>query len=274
MIVKEYEHGFKDTWNDVLVKSKEGYYTSVSDFHEHEFYEVNLILSGNVNILLKDQAEHGTSHYLVLTSPGTPHYISCQPDTLYSRLYLMFSHSFIANSILESESLLSIFGKHGNILRINNSQKELCQKLIRQIHAEKKLFRKQLLTLYLLSTLAEFQQNNPLQPAKIPAYIMEALSYIDSNFNQKIVADCLAKHLYVSRTTLMTGFKKYTGETLNGYILNYRLKNAIKALQMGKTEQETAEICGFHDSSALIRAFKKMYRMTPKQYINTFSAQL
>lgn len=269
MIVKEYEHGFGETWKDICVNAKEGYYTSVSDFHEHEFYEVNLILSGNVNILLKDQMEQGTEHYLVLTSPGTPHYISCQPDTLYRRLYLMFSHTFVANTVPEWESLLAVFGKHGNIIRIEDKQKDLCQTLIEQIQKEANPFRQRLLALYLLSAIAEMSRDNNLQPSKLPPYVMGALEYISENYGQKIVADTLAKHLYVSRTTLMIGFKKYTGITLNDYILDCRLKHAITSLEQGKTEQETADACGFHDSSALIRAFKKVYQMTPREYISS-----
>lgn len=46
-----YDYGFKKVWNDVFIAHREGYYTSVTDYHEHDFYEINLILSGNVKIL-------------------------------------------------------------------------------------------------------------------------------------------------------------------------------------------------------------------------------
>ena len=74
-----YDHGFGETWNDVFVHLREGYYTSVTDYHEHDFYEINLILSGNVRILLGDRSEQGAGKCMVLTRPNTPHYISCEP---------------------------------------------------------------------------------------------------------------------------------------------------------------------------------------------------
>ena len=83
---------------------------------------------------------------------------------------------------------------------------------------------------------------------------------------EKIVAAELAWHLNIGRTTLMTGFKSYTGNTLNDYLIRYRVKNALRMLRQGATTQETADACGFGDICSLIRGFKKCYGMTPKQY--------
>jgi AraC-like DNA-binding protein len=271
MIIKEYEHGYGDTWKDTYISRKEAYSSSVSDFHEHEFYEINLILSGNVNILLKDHMVQGTHPFLVLTRPGTPHYISCKPDTLYSRLYFLFSHTFISGVVANWEQALSVFGKNGTIISLTEQQAKQFQSLIEEIQAEPNRFRKQLLTFYLLSLMGETTPNNRSSQDKLPGYIMAALEYIDNHFDQKIVAEELAKQFYVSRTTLMTGFKKYIGVTLNEYILDCRLKHAIYHLTQGISEQETALICGFSDSSSLIRAFKKMYQVTPRKYMNSFT---
>lgn len=267
MINKAYEHGFGEEWKDFRISCKEGYSTSVSDFHEHEFYEINLILSGNVNILLKDKREQGRGKYLVLTSPGTPHYISCQPDVLYKRLYLLVSYRFIANYVPEWEQLATLFGKNGTVIKLDDKKAELCETMIRKIQEEKDRFRQRLLIFYLLSQLSEMAEESGANSQKIPKYIVGALSYINEHYDQKIVAERLAEQFYVSRTTLMTAFKKYTGVTLNDYILNFRLKRAIEELQGGKTVQETAEVCGFSDSSTLIRVFHRVYHMTPRQYL-------
>ncbi len=267
MINKAYEYGFGEEWKDFRVNCREGYSTSVSDFHEHEFYEVNLILSGNVNILLKDKREQGKGKYLVLTSPGTPHYISCQPDVLYKRLYLLVSHQFIANYVPEWEQMAALFGKNGTIIKIDDKSAKLCEAMIQKVQEEKNRFRQRLLIFYLLSRLSEMVEESDLNPQKLPKYIMGALSYISEHYDQKIIAESLAAQLYVSRTTLMTAFKKYTGVTLNDYILDFRMKRAVEELRNGKTVQETAESCGFSDSSTLIRVFHRVYHMTPRQYL-------
>ena len=104
-----YDYGFGVEWTDVLVTRRDGYYTSVTDYHEHDFFEINLILSGNVKILMKNHVEEGTQNRIVLAPPKTPHYISCKPDVMYSRLYLIFTRSFISNCFPECNPLLTTF---------------------------------------------------------------------------------------------------------------------------------------------------------------------
>ena len=267
MINKAYENGYGTEWKDFRIKYREGYSTSVTDFHEHEFFEVNLILSGNVNILMKDKVEAGSGNYVVLTSPGTSHYIRCKSDTLYKRLYLMVSRQFVVNYVPEWEELVSVFGKKGRIIKINSKEAELYEEMIKQIQEEPNQFRQRLLILYFFSYLSEKIEDRDLDSAKVPKHVVDALSYINEHLNQKIVAEQLATQLFVSRTTLLTTFKQYTGVTLNNYILDSRIKKAISELRDGKTEQETAELCGFNDSPTLIKAFRRVYNMTPKQYL-------
>ena len=267
MINKAYEHGYGTEWQDFRIKCRESYSTSVTDFHEHEFFEVNLILSGNVNILMKDKVEEGNGSYVVLTSPGTPHYIRCAPDTLYKRLYLMVSRQFIVNYVPEWEELVSLFGKRGRVIKITNKEAEKYEQMIKKIESETNRFRQRLLILFFFSYLSEKVEDRDLDSQKIPAHIMKALTYVNEHLGEKIVAEQLAEQLYVSRTTLLTTFKQYTGVTLNSYILNCRIKKAISMLKNGKTEQVVAEECGFGNSSAFIKSFKKVYDITPMQYL-------
>ncbi|MBQ7900911.1 MAG: helix-turn-helix transcriptional regulator [Clostridia bacterium] len=269
-----YDYGYGSAWTDVHIDRREGYYTSVADYHEHDFYEINLIVSGNVKILLADRSEQGTQNRIVLTKPGTPHFISCNPDTLYSRLYLVFSRDFAENCVPEWEQLEAVFGKSGSIVTITPVQKDFFIMLINNIENEANPFRQKLLVLYLLSCIKDCLSGCNQSSVATPPYIIKALDYINKHYTEKIVASKLAQTLYIGRTTLMTDFKKYTGNTLNGYIVHCRLKNSLILLQSGKTIQQTAELCGFGDSSGLIRCFKKHFGTTPKQYIKDAASQL
>ncbi|MBQ3125389.1 MAG: helix-turn-helix domain-containing protein [Clostridia bacterium] len=265
---KLYDHGYGIKWDGVYVEQRERYHSSVADFHEHDFYEINLILSGNVKILLTNQSEDGTSCKIVLTKPNTTHFISCNPDTLYSSLYLVFTDDFITSCNPEWMQLLATFGKTGKIITLSDEQKKYCKQIITKIKEEKNSFRKKILIMYLLSYTNEFSASDKSESNVTPNYIIKALHYINEHFPEKIVASDLARRLFVCRTTLMTDFKKYTGSTLNNYIIHCRLKKAIQLLRSGKTEHETAEKCGLGDVSGLIRCFKRSFGMTPKQYMN------
>ncbi len=260
-----YDYGYGSNWKDAYVIKKEGYYTSVAKFHEHNFYEINLILSGNVRILLSDRTEEGCGCRMVLTRPDTPHFISCKPDTLYSRIYLLFSDDFIADYIPEWKKLSLSFGKCGQILTLNEEQKNVCLEIIEKINNETDSMRKRLLILYLLSYISDFSEASHFE--KAPSYLIDVLSYIEQNYTKRITASDLAENFYVGRTTLMTSFKKYTGSTLNQYIVHFRLKKALTLIKNGKTQQEAAELCGFNDGSTLIKSFKKNFGTTPKKYL-------
>lgn len=265
-----YDLGYGHVWNDVFVKYKEGYRTSVTDYHAHGFYEINLILSGNVKILMKDRFEEGNGKYLVLTRPGTPHYISCKPDTLYRRLYLIFTEDFIKDLFIEDPDIKSIFGDFGAIIKISDENAELFRKTIEQIRVEE-LREQRFLTHYFLSKVESTCERNARSHTKTPEYVINALSYIESHYGEKITAEGLAKALYIGRTTLMTEFKKHTGKTLVDYLTAYRIKNAILLLKEDRTLEYTAEKCGFSDSSGLIRAFKRSFGTTPHKYIKNSS---
>lgn len=269
-----YDYGYGIEWTDFFVQHRQGYYTSVSDFHKHDFYEINLILSGNIKILFTDKTEQGTQNRIVLARPGTPHYVSCNSDTLYSRLYLLFSDDFLAEYVPEWKKLVSVFGKNGRIITISEEQKEFCKAIIERIQTEPDKFRQKISILYLLSYISEFADEDDATSEEIPQFVMKALTYIEEHYSEKIIASDLAKKLFVSRTTLMTAFKKYTDTTLNNYLINCRLKNAVRLLKQGKAEYQVAEICGFNDSCGLIRSFKKHFGMTPRQYLSKSSDKI
>lgn len=262
-----YDSGFGTVWKDVFVIYRKGYSTSVTDYHEHEFYELNLILSGNVKILLSDRCEEGTENRLVLTPPRAPHYISCQSDTLYNRLYLMFTEDFIADHIAEWQQLSAVFGETGQILTLTEYQTSFFRNLIEQIKQETSSFRRRMLICYLLSHISELAGECGSDVTHIPSYILEAIAYLENHHHENIIASDLAKMLHIGRTTLMTGFKKHTGSTVGEYLTHCRLRHAVLLLREGKTVEYTASRCGFADSSGLSHSFKRIYGVTPGEYV-------
>ena len=257
---------YRTHWTDCTVDYYEGYRTTMADFHMHDYYEVSLILTGSVKVLLSDRSQEGEGARIVLSAPKTPHFISRDPEIFYSRLNLLFSHEFLDGYVPEASHLLSVFGKHGRVLPLEESERDFFRDLMLDLSAETDAFRRRLKILCILSHVAEHAKEAPADP-DIPPCVTGALTYIGEHFSEKILAADLAWRLGVGRTTLMTAFKAYTGSTLNDYVIRCRVKNALHMLRAGKTEQEAAEACGFGDTCGLIRGFKKCYSMTPRQYL-------
>lgn len=257
-------------WADVFVERREGYRTSVTDYHEHAFYEINLIFSGNIKVLLRDRFVEGCENRIVLTAPHTPHYITCQPDTLYSRLYLLFTDAYAAEFLPAWESLSAVFGENGNTVRLTPSETLYMKDLIEEIDAQPSDLGKKLLIYYLLLRISELSGDGVGAERK-PQYLMDAIAYIEANYAKRIVAEDLARMLYIGRTTLMTEFKRLVGCTLNEYITDCRLKNAVRFLSEGEILDAVAEKCGFADSSGLSRAFRRRFGCSPRQYLRKIS---
>ncbi len=267
MSVALFQNGYGTDWKDIRLDRYSAFYPNMSDYHMHEYFEISLILSGNVHVLLADQAVHSTEAKLVLLRPFTPHFIYCEPDRLYSRRNVLFAPDFLSDSLTEWQSLNHVFRENGAILTLSDKQTEQYLALVEQIENENSILRKRLLLLYFLSLISDAMRESG-EVLSLPAYISGALSYISTHYSEHIIAGELADRLGVGRTTLMTGFKKYTGTTLNECLARCRLKHAIALLREGQTEQQVAETCGFGDPCALIRSFKRFFGKTPRQYIN------
>ena len=262
-----FDRGLGSEWEQLLVAERQGYSTSVVDYHSHRFYEINLILSGNVKILLADSSEEGRENRLVLTRPGTPHYITCSPDTLYHRLYLLFTDEFIAGYFPEWEQLSSLFGENGTVLTLTAAQTAFLRQQLLRIRDESSLFRQRLMIFDLLSRLYEQRDKDRPRRQIVPPYILQALTYLDEHCGERIVTSELAEHLHVGRTTLMTEFKRHLGTTVVDYLTHCRLRRAVMLLQDGSPVEATAALCGFADTSGLVRAFKRCYGVPPRTYL-------
>ena len=265
MSIKYVSFGIDENSEDIKVDEYKGYIPRMTDYHMHNYYEISIIISGNVNVLLTDSMEHSTKSKIVLLRPHTPHYIYCETDELYYRININFKIDYMGE-LSQLQDLLQVFGPQGTVLEINEEQCKTYVELAKKISSETDALRKRLLLLYLISILSEnMKQSGDF--SKMPPFINECLTYISSNYNKKIVASQLSEMLGVGRTTVMTAFKKYTGVTLNEYINRCRLKNAVAMLRDGEIEQTVAEKCGFTDACNMIRCFNREVGCTPKKYL-------
>ncbi len=262
--------GYSRTWSNCKVTFAEGLRSVMVDFHTHDFYEISLILTGNVKSLLKDRAVDSDQSRLLMTAPHMPHLVYLTAPGLYSRINLSFSPDFVENYVPEWRHFAKLFGINGGILLLTDEQRELCREKMIAIDEEKDAFRQRLRILEFLSYVAEFDRDSEKGSAEsAPSYVMEALAYIDAHYSERIVAHELARHLGVCRTTLMTAFRRHTGTTLSEYVMRVRVKMAIRLLRGGESQERVAEQVGLGNGGGLIRAFRHLYGMTPRQYIKS-----
>ena len=98
--------------------------------------------------------------------------------------------------------------------------------------------------------------------SQVQEFIRE--NYQDPFLNVSLIADKLDRNL----STLSHQYKDLTGRGLLEELHTVRLEAAKNLLKEGRTVRETAELTGYGDSRALIRAFKRYEGSTPGQFVD------
>ena len=245
----------------------EGYEGTMPDFHSHPYYEITLVLSGDVASDLADRSVEGRESRLVLTPPRAPHFMRLTSPSLYARINFYFFPEFVEETIPEWQSLVRIFGENGSILPLDEAACARFRRDLEEILAEHSVLRARLLLLVLLSRIAECEGAIPSECSAAPRPVVEALAYIAAHYDERIVAAPLAWRLGVGRTTLLTAFRRHTGFTLCEYVLRVRVREATALLAAGETEEAAAARVGLGSGSSLIRAFRRVHGVTPRAYL-------
>lgn len=87
-------------------------------------------------------------------------------------------------------------------------------------------------------------------------------NYSDVNLNVSTLADQIG----MNSKYIATVYKEATAESILELINRIRIENAKILLEKGMAIAQTAQMVGFSNSNALIRAFKKFEGITPGQY--------
>ncbi len=85
---------------------------------------------------------------------------------------------------------------------------------------------------------------------------------------EKINADFISERIHISRSLVYIKIEAITGQTVNEFIRNIRLKKATRLLQdKSLTITEIAYAVGFSSQSYFTRSFTHLFGVAPKEYI-------
>lgn len=97
--------------------------------------------------------------------------------------------------------------------------------------------------------------------------VLDAIHYMENNIACKITIDDICKKFYITKSTFIRAFTKYTCFTPTVYLTKLRIEKAKKLL--AKTNDSITNIavdCGFFDSSHFEKCFKLHEHSTPSYF--------
>ena len=106
-------------------------------------------------------------------------------------------------------------------------------------------------------------------PTSKPSVAQLAKEYISGHFHRKITIPLICSEIGCSKSALITAFKREYGTTVNQYLTEVRLFEAVHLIENGEyTIGEIAEACGFADQSYFSKVFSARYGVPPSEYMD------
>ncbi|MDJ1499954.1 AraC family transcriptional regulator [Xanthocytophaga agilis] len=249
--------------------------------HSHSFFELVYIREGTGQQRINATHFQYQSGHLFLLAPEDAHCFDIETPTQF--FFIRFNTIYLQaeakqQDLLQRMELILRNASHqpGCVLK-NSSDKAvirpLMEALIRE-HQQKDLYHKELIAQYVNTLLVIVARNlMTTLPEKIDEQsenkVITILQYVQSNIYhpERLKGEYISKEFGISESYLGRYFRKHTNETLQQYILNYKLKlieNRLLHTNMRITE--IAYEFGFTDKSHLNRFFKKSRGINPSDY--------
>ena len=252
--------------------------------HKHSFFELVYIISGTGLQCINNNVFSYKAGHLFLITPSDCHSFDIQESTQF--IFIRFNDIYIKSNTLDAKEIqrLEFILNNANhqpgcILR-NKSDKSFVKPLIDAIVREylnhdlydAELIRQIVNTIIIIvaRNIAKYLPANINSSTETKA--LDILQYIQNYIREsdKIKSDVIANHFGISESYLGRYFKKHTNETMQQYIINYKLKLIeSRLLHSDMRIGEIALEMGFSDESHMNKTFKKQNGISPSEYRKT-----
>lgn len=257
------------------------YYLNEVALHHHDFYEIYLFLTGNVNYTVESRNYHLAPGDMLLISPMELHQPTFGADNHnYERIVVWIDKSYLEQYSQIGVDLTACFNTqsawHNNLVRLDNTSRQMLTYFFEQTIMERDSgeygsdLLAQTYLVQALTTITRLVARTPKSGElrdKSDSVVADVLNYINEHFSEDLSLDLLANRFFISKYHLSREFNRLVGTSVYRYIIQKRL--AIARLLMGQGVPSTTvyQQCGFGDYSNFYRAFKAEYQISPKEYI-------
>ena len=268
-------------------------YTSKIDDNSGNFFldvdlkyiQFHFCIDGNASFSYNNDSYKlnlGSNKFLTLYNPSKNIAINCKisPNTKLvsllisiNKFHSLFSDSASSISFISDDNLNKKYYKEDSIPNktltvLNQILNENLNKNIKKIYFNGKVL-ELLSILYNTSNEFDLDQCPFLADDKNIAKIKRAKEIILQNIDNPPGLNELATKVEIPLKNLKTGFKQVYGNTVYGFLSEYKMTKASQMLSSKNYNvNEVSQHLGYSSASHFIYAFKKRFGITPKKYLN------
>lgn len=249
------------------------------DLHIHNFYEIFLLLEGDVEVYINDSKNHIRPGTLILFNDHEVHKSKLITPGIYRRCFIHIPPALLHRHSTAITNLSECFYNREpgtcNIFLLETEQNNfILQNLKKMIEVQRtKPLGYDVLTesyliqiLVMVNCLFENQLFTSDLSDKYPALIKEIMSYLDEHLLDELTLEQIAQAFFMDKYYICHIFKKETGTTLFRFLLLKRISLSRILLAQGKNITEACFQSGFRNYNNFITIFRKCTGCTPKQY--------
>ncbi|MNQ48104.1 HTH-type transcriptional activator RhaS [compost metagenome] len=254
---------------------------------KNNFFELIYVVDGTGIQIINDNTFQYRKGNLFLVTPQDVH--SFEISTLTKFFFLRFNEYYVkANSqnpqsetVLRMEYILQNASHRPGCILKNKIDKPLIASLIESIineQSNQQIYHQKIIEQIVNAIITVVARNIALKlPKNIKEttgeMVLEILHYIQENIYdpKQLKANIISEHFNISLHYLGKYFKKQTGETLQEYISNYKLRLIeARLLNSDMRINEIADELHFSDESHLNKVFRKHKGINPSEFRKKF----
>lgn len=250
------------------------------EYHHHDFSKIVILIDGDLTYYIEGKAYILKPWDILFINKNEIHKPVVNPDKYYERIVIWLNPDFMAKYAQGNNDLLKCFEvaikNNYNLLRLNMKSIEIIKNIIQDIQScdnsnefgseilKESLFVQLMVLMNRLFLNSD--KNRDLEDIQYDKTIEGVLNYINSNLENDLSIDTIASKFFISKYYLMRKFKSQIGSSIHNYIIQKRLILAKSLISEGLTMSNVCSKCGFNDYSSFVRAFKKVYGVSPSNY--------
>lgn len=226
-----------------------------SELHSHEFFEIEIILSGAGTHIMNSKSYPLQRGMIWLSTPADFHEIILDGEAEYWTI-------IFDESMLSQEQMQALF-------QSNDTCKIVSEDVLRRLDTVAQLIYEEHLCDGNLKPLMEYLLSAVIPPKRVLERndpVHQAILYTETFFRNNPSLATVANQVGLSPNYFGNLFKKETGETYVSYLNRRKVTCAMMLLESGVPVSTACFESGFGSLSGFLQGFKKVTGMSPNDY--------